>query len=36
MLISRQAHLLLAHAVHHLKPLTEEIVVLKYPLSVFN
>jgi len=29
--ITRRAHLLLAYAVHHVKALTEEILVSKFP-----
>ena len=35
MVITRQAHMLLAYAIHHLKVLIEEIVVSKYPQCLF-
>jgi len=35
LVISRQAHMLLACAIHHLKAVTEEILVLKYPHCLF-
>jgi len=35
MVLTRQAHMLLAYAMHYLKALTDEILVLKYPHCLF-
>jgi len=35
MVITGRAHMLLSHAIHHLKALIEEMVVSKYPHCLF-